>query len=301
MTAVPVLYRHVWHLACCVLLCGALVWSPAGAAAECIETPRLNVCDLTQGALSQERFAALAQGTAAALQQVIDFWSADDGTARFGKIRVEFAPPRRGYYATEFHMQRSPAGRLRVIRVWGAVQAPQELVHKLTVAIFPTADKLVRNMMGGAMEATLGNRQSFPGCGYAAASWVLALRDAGAYVPLHELGSGHEAWGMAVGSQGWLYPTDRRRQHATYAEAVAFGEFLLDSHGKEALARFYQLAQRRGERPWQEVYGQPLAALEQRWLARMEEERATRAAELRAVSALWSADADTCPAQRPGD
>ena len=36
------------------------------------------------------------------------------------------------------------------------------MLHKLTIAIFPSPDKLIRCMLGPTMEELFGNRQSLP-------------------------------------------------------------------------------------------------------------------------------------------
>ena len=65
------------------------------------------------------------------------------------------------------------------------------MVHKLTHALFPTEDKLIRNMMGIPTELRFGNPCSFPMCGYDPDAWVTAIRRTGSYIPLDGLGEAH--------------------------------------------------------------------------------------------------------------
>jgi len=84
------------------LLLGGLL--PAGAAqasSATVETQHLLVSDAT-GNVSDARLKDLAGQAQAMLERVLEFWSADSGTARFGKIRVMFDVPRRGNYSCVF-------------------------------------------------------------------------------------------------------------------------------------------------------------------------------------------------------
>lgn len=288
-------------IAALLFLSSIFFYSTAWAAKGCVETTHLIVCDLSWGQLSNDHVEELAHIAENKLQQVLDFWSANGAIERWGKIHLELDRPRGGTYGTQFRLITKNGTRTRTVRVFGGKMEPQNLVHKLTVAVFPSTDKLIRNMMGGPMEARFGNRKSFPMCGFSNDSWVLSLRRIGAYIRLAELGPVHEPWGMTTGRDGWPYVTDEWRQHVAYAEAVSFGDYLLVTYGPEVMKAFYRLSRQDNVRPWARVFGKTLAELEEEWTRHLESSQVVDEKENRAtVELLAKGPGKTCPA-RLGD
>jgi hypothetical protein len=235
-----------------------------GVAATTIEDKRLIIRDAT-GSMPQDKFGALARKLDATLAEVIKFWSADPRTEELGKIIVEFHNPLPRASSSVFMWRKENGRRVRVVRVYGGGDSPHQLAHKLTSALFPHPDKLIRNMMGEASEARFGNPLSFPSCGFDKDEWVLALLQAGSYIPLSKIGPNHRDWGMEIVDHVPAV-SDRVKQHASYAEAGSFGEFLITAYGTEKMKRFARLS-RKEPRPWQEAFGTSLEQLETRWLA----------------------------------
>lgn len=234
--------------------------SPAQAA---VAATRLDVRDAT-GRLSDGRVRALADEAEGTLDKILTFWSASPRIEEFGKIRIEFDRPRRDTYSAVFHWGKEGDRRVRIVSVFGVNGEPQMLAHKLTHAVFPNPDKMIRNLMGIPMEAKFGNPLTFPMCGFSNDTWVLALRQLKSYIPLPELGPDHEQWGM--GTKGGLpVVVDSARQHAAYAESGSFGTYLLGAYGVEKVTAFNRLS-RGGARPWVEAFGLPLKELEAGWL-----------------------------------
>lgn len=230
-----------------------------------VETRDLIASDAT-GRLPQERLERLAGRAQEATERILAFWSADAGVAELGKIRVIFDAPRGGiHYASVFYWEKQGAVRVRTVRVFGFEPAPQQMVHKLTSAIFPQADKLIRNLMGVATEAQLGNPRSFPGCGFGHDDWVRAFRKADVYIPLKALGPDHESWGMRIGADGYPTVFDRSRQARAYAEAGSLGKYLIANYGIDKVKRFHRQA-RVTERPWQGAFGAGMEQIEAGWL-----------------------------------
>ena len=157
------------------------------------------------------------------------------------------------------------AESVRNVRVFGSPASPQMLAHKLTSALFPQKDKLLRNMMGVLTEQQLGNGATFPMCGFSTDTWVLAFLRAGIYLPLAELGADHEAWGMSYTGGGKVQVLDRAKQHRAYAEAGSFAQYLHQTYSLDALLKLQKLSQSR-ERPMREVFGLSLQELEKQWL-----------------------------------
>lgn len=112
-----------------------------------VETSHLIVSDAT-GNLSIEQLKQRADNAQETLNKIIAFWSADPEIARLGKIRVIFDVPRRDVYSSVFYWGKNGDEKTRIVRVFGIDEAPQMMAHKLTSAIFPQKDKLIRNMMG---------------------------------------------------------------------------------------------------------------------------------------------------------
>jgi hypothetical protein len=282
-------------LAMAMLAAGLAAGGPGPAAQAAVDTPHLTVSDAT-GTLSAAELGRLAGHAEAALERVLAFWSADCGTDRFGRIAIVFDAPRRGAYTSVFYWEPINGRRARVVRVFGFAETPQMLEHKLTSAVFPQKDKLIRNLMGVLVDAKIGNPLTFPLCGLAADDWVGALIEAKAYVPLAGLGADHEAWGMKMAPGGQVSVFDRVRQHVSYAEAASFGEFLFSTYGIEGLKRLQRLSQGR-ERPYREAFGADLADLEANWLAALAARRAEHEGPVALAAALWKADpANACAA-----
>lgn len=282
-------------LAAAILAAWLLLTGAAQASSATIETRDLLVSDAT-GNVADEQLKGMANQAQALLERILEFWSADAGTARFGKIRVLFDVPRRGNYSCVFYWEGKGLERVRSVRVFGFDGSPQMLAHKLTSAIFPQKDKLIRNMMGILSEERLGNPQTFPRCGFGSDDWVLALIKAGSYTPLNELGPDHGSWGMKDAGGGMLMVLDRPRQHRSYAEAGAFGGYLFQTYGLGALLRLQRVSQEI-ERPWQDVFGLSLPELEAKWLMVLKAREQSREAEVSMVSGFINADPSTACAQ----
>ncbi len=248
------------------------------------ETEHLLVEDV-KGQLSPERFQRFAADAEAALQKSIQFWAISERTAEIGKIRLLLHPEHNNRSFTVFQFEKP--GRQRVVRLYG-LQSPEEMVHKLTHALFPTEDKFVRNMMGIPMEEKFGNPLSFPMCGRSLHAWVMALRQTRSYIPLRELGEDHETWGMTFKNQMPVV-SDRKRQHASYIEAGSFGIFLLETRGVEKVKSFYR-ASLRNERPWQDAFGKDLPVLESEWLQWIEEYGRGARDQVQSLARLWQED-----------
>jgi hypothetical protein len=234
------------------------------------------------------------------LDQVLKFWSVDARVEKLGKIWIEFDRPRGGTEAAQFWMTMKGGKKVRAVRVFGVKDGSQNMIHKLTIAIFPSTDKLIRCMFGPEMEDLFGNRQSFPMCGFNTDSWALAIRKVGAYIPLAKIGPDHESWGMTMARDGWPMVVDAWKQHVVYAEAESFGKYLLHVYGTEKIKAFYRLSNQGKERHW-EVFDSSLDELEKNWLRYLESIRPAREKEIEAaVKLLARGSGKTCPS-RPGD
>lgn len=274
---------------------------PAWAAG--VETAHLVVSDAS-GRLSREQIGQRAARVQTLFEKVLAFWDVDPGVERFGKIRVVFNAP--GQLQLSVFRWVKDGGRMaREVLAAPSGQEPQMLAHKLTSALFPSKDKLVRNMMGDVSETRLGNPRPFPACGLGVDAWVLALDRLGMRLPLRELGPDHASWGMGENEKGVPFTTDPDRHHRTYAEAGSFGAFLFEAYGMEKLK---QLCQQTGDlgRPWEAVYGAGLETLEARWLEALRAEQARLEPEIALAAELYRQDpAAACgqalarPAARP--
>lgn len=228
-----------------------------------IETEHLIVRDMT-GQLTDEHFDKLSKTAEESFKKIIGFWSVDPRIAYPGKIKVELRHPfRRGsrviHSSVCFWNKDS-----RIVRVYGVENKPQLMVHKLTHALFPHRDKLIRNMMGIPMEKRFGNYLSFPMCGFNNDAWVLTFRDVKSYIPLTELGPDHTQWGMRF--IGGLPRIDNvYKQHISYAEAGSFGSYLINTYGIDKIKAFRDLSLQKG-RPWLEIFGLTLKELEKNWI-----------------------------------
>jgi len=245
-----------------------------------IETPHLSIHELT-GRLSPDRVQGLAHSAEEALKQILEFWSAGPRVSDFGKIRVELDKPRAGIYASVFVWGKVEGRKTRIVKIFGVDEKPQMMFHKLTHAVFPNNDKLIRNMMGIPMEVKFGNPLTFPMCGHKNDTWVLAMRKVKSYIPLEELGPDHEQWGMST-REGLPVVVDGARQHRAYAESGSLGMYLLNTHGIEKIKTFNRLSHQK-ERPWAEVFGLPLGGLEKGWVESLD---SIQKAEEKNISAL---------------
>lgn len=231
-----------------------------------VETAHLSVHDAT-GTLGWERLTALAERVEQVLAGVRDAWGLDAQVENRGKIRVLYDEPLRGHCtATFFQPGGAAPGRPRTLRVFGCAEAPLMLAHKMTSALMPQPDKLLRNMWGALSEGWVGDPASFPACGQDVDDWARAFGRGGMLIPLAELGPDHQSWGMRDEGGGRLVAFDRHRQQRAYAEAASFARYLAAKHGLEALKRLQRLSHTRGGRPWREALGADLDELEARWL-----------------------------------
>jgi hypothetical protein len=247
-----------------VFAAGLLVAGPSLPSSTPVETRDLRVSDAA-GTLSNDQLKGMADQAQAVLERVLALWSADSGVDRLGKIRVVFDAPRREVYSSVFYWEGTGSERVRVVQVFRSEGSPQMMAHKLTSAVFPQKDKLIRNMMGILSEAQVGNALTFPMCGFGSDDWVLALLKTRSYIPLDELGPDHESWGMKDAGGGKLSVHDKTRQHKAYAEAGSFGNYLFQSYGINRIKQFHRLS-RDKDRPWQDAFGSGLPELEANWL-----------------------------------
>jgi hypothetical protein len=241
--------------------------SKAQASNAVIETRHLIVSDDT-GKLSNDQLKSLADQAQVMLERIVAFWSADSGIDRFGKIRVIFDLPRRDVYSSVFYWEKKDSERIRVVRVFSSEGSPQMMAHKLTSAVFPQKDKLIRNMMGILTEAQIGNPLTFPMCGFCSDEWVLALLEMKSYIPLSELGPDHDSWGMKDAGGGKLLILDKAKQHKAYAETGSFGSYMYKTYGIDKIKRLQRLSQQK-DRPWRDVFGSSLPELEADWLEQL--------------------------------
>lgn len=201
-------------------------------------------------------------------------------------------PRRRIYYVSVFTWDYELGRRVRVVRVFGSEGQPQEMVHKLTSAIFPQSDKLIRNMMGVPTEEQLGNPLTFPGCGFSSDDWVRAFLKTNSLIPLGQLGPDHESWGMKVVGDGLPSVFDRARQSRAYAQAGSFGSYLTRTYGIDKLKAFHALSSRK-KRPWQDVFGATLETLEADWIRALQTSDETNDATASALSGLFERNPNT--------
>jgi hypothetical protein len=249
-----------------------------------METPYLMVSDAT-GKLSNDQLKSLTDQAKQMLERVLAFWSADPKIDRFGKIRVVFDVPRRDVYSSVFYWEEQDGKRVRIVRVFSAEGTPQMMAHKLTSAVFPQEDKLIRNMMGILAEAQIGNPLTFPMCGFSSDDWVLAFLRTKSYIPLSELGPDHGSWGMKDGGGGNLQILDKVKQHKAYAEAGSFANYIFQTYGMNKVKQLQRLSQEK-KRPWQDVFGFKLEELETGWLKALKANEDTREGNVSTVLTL---------------
>ncbi len=259
---------------------------PAGAASPSVETAHLVVVD-EASRLTQDELLLFSQGAEAGYLKILQFWSLPERAGGQDKIVLELLPDRRGHSFSVFVPGKRGRRDKSIVRVFG-MREPREMAHKLTHAVFPTEDKLVRNMMGIPTEERLGNSLSFPMCGFPGHAWVVVLLKTGSFVPLVDLGASHEDWGMSF--RGAMpVVSDRKRQHASYAQAGSFGAFLISRFGVEKVKSFYERS-RLGGRPWKEVFGADIATLQAQWLASIEEYAGNNKGQVELLEGLWKDD-----------
>jgi hypothetical protein len=257
-----------------MFVAGLLIPALSQTSDAALETPQLVVSDST-GKLSNEQLKRSADHAQETLNRILAFWSADPGIARFGKIRVVFDIPRRDVYSSVFYWDKKGNQSLRIVRIFGTDGAPQMMAHKLTSAVFPQKDKLIRNLMGILSEEHAGNPLTFPMCGFGSDDWVLALLKTKSYIPLNELGPDHESWGMKDAGGGKLSILDKAKQHKAYAETGSFGNYLFQTYGINKIKQLHRLSHEK-DRPWQEVFGIGMQELEANWLKTLRGNEKTR-------------------------
>jgi hypothetical protein len=274
-----------------MFMAGLLTPALSHGSDKILETSHLIVTDTT-GNLSNEQLKRLADHAQETLNRILAFWSADPGIARFGKIRVVFDVPRRDVYSSVFYWDKKGDQRIRIVQVFGADGEPQMMAHKLTSAVFPQKDKLIRNMMGILTEAQVGNPLTFPMCGFGSDEWVSALLETKSYIPLNELGPDHESWGMKDAGGGKLLILDKAKQHKAYAETGSFGNYLFKTYGISKIKRLQRLSQEK-KRPWQDVFGVSLTELEANWLKHLRTNGETREEKVSIVLKLFERNPGT--------
>jgi hypothetical protein len=278
-----------------ILVVGLLMVGLSQASTGIMETQHLIVSDNTSK-LSNDQLKSLAEQAQALLDRILAFWSADSGIERFGKIRVVFDVPRREVESSVFYWDKKDGEPIRVVQVFGSEGSSQMMAHKLTSAVFPQEDKLIRNMMGIITEAQVGNPLSFPMCGFGSDDWVLAFLKTNSYIPLNELGPDHESWGMKDTGGGKLLILDKAKQHKTYAEAGSFGNYLFQTYGIKKIKLFDRLSHEK-DRPWQEAFGISLQELEANWLKALKANEETREENVSIVSKLFEKNSGTACAE----
>lgn len=281
------------------MACWLLLAAPAQAAETAAETvaqsAHVQLRDAT-GGLDGERLAALAAHAEAVLAAVAALWGLDAAqVGGQGGIRVQYDEPLRGQCTSTFFQG---AGGQRMLRVFGCAEAPFMLAHKLTSALMPQPDKLLRNMWGALSEGWVGNPASFPACGQDVDDWARAFGRSGSLIPLSELGPDHASWGMRDEGGGRLTAFDRPRQHRAYAQAASFARYLAAAHGLEALKRLQRLSHTRGGRPWREALGADLDELEARWLESLREGSAGREEKVGRLVRILMGPGDACARAR---
>jgi hypothetical protein len=278
-----------------IFVAGLLIAGLSQASSAIIETQHLIVSDAT-GKLSNDQLKSLADQAQAMLERILAFWSADSGIDRLGKIRVVFDVPRRDVYSSVFYWEKKDGERTRIVRVFSSEGSPQMMAHKLTSAVFPQKDKLIRNMMGILTEAQVGNPLTFPMCGLGSDDWVLALLETKSYIPLNELGPDHESWGMKDAGGGKLLILDKAKQHKAYAEAGSFANYLFQTYGINKVKQLQRLSQEK-DRPWQDVFGISMQELETNWLKALRANEKTREENVSIVSKLFERNPGTACAE----
>lgn len=273
------------------LLCvAASASASASASVWTSDDGKLVIRDETAN-MSAEQFNRTAEKTRSTMDNIRKYWLADQEYLSSEVIRVEFAHSVSGTPNSLFFFRQENGRRVKVVRVFGGGEKPQQLAHKLTSAVFPHGDKLIRNMMGEASERQFGNPASFPVCGAGADEWVAVLIQTGSFIPLAKIGTGHADWGMAIVDNVPVIK-DRKKQHAAYIEAGSFGQYLIDVFGQAKMKEFFYRADMT-HRPWREVFGYPLEDLERQWLAQVKRKTAERPEAIATLAGFWQQDPRT--------
>lgn len=207
-----------------------------------------------------------------------------------------FDEPRRDVYSSVFYWEKKGGQRIRIVQVFGTDGSPQMIAHKLTSAVFPQKDKLIRNMMGILTEAQVGNPLTFPMCGFNSDEWVLALLKTKSYIPLNELGPDHESWGMKDAGGGRLSIHDKPKQHKAYAETGSFGNYLFQTYGINKMKQLHRLSHEK-DRPWQDVFGIGLQEIEANWLKTLRGNKKIREENVSIVLKLFERNPGTACAE----
>jgi len=145
------------------------------------------------------------------------------------------------------------------------------MAHKLTSAVFPHEDKLIRNHDGVATEERIGNPLTHPGCGFRSDDWVLAFKRMNLLIPLNELGSDHESWGHKVAEDGFPAVFDQSQAIQGLCRSRLLWHYLILTYGINKITQFYKLSGRK-ERPWQDIFMMTLQELEANWLKTLQVE-----------------------------
>jgi len=281
-------------IALSIIVAGLLISGLSQASSTNRETRDLVVSDTT-GKLTDDQLKMLTDQAQTMLESLLAYWSANSGLDRFGKIQIVFDKPRRDVYSSVFYWDEIDGDRVRVVRIFSSEGTPQMVAHKLTSAIFPQKDKLIRNMMGIISEAHVGNPLTFPMCGFGSDDWVSAFLRTKTFISLNKLGPDHESWGMKDAGGGRLSIHDKAKQHKAYAEAGSFGNYLLQTYGINKIKQFHRLSHEK-DRPWQDVFGTGLQELEANWLKTLRVNEKTREENISTVLKLLEGDPSTaCP------
>jgi hypothetical protein len=256
-----------------------------------VATPRLIVQNKA-GILSQEKLESLAQKADKTLLEILKIWSIKPKIQKLGKIILEVTPPPvKNASGAVFYLSKESGRKVRTVRLYGVDGQSRGLAHKLTHAIFPHKDKLIRNMMGIYSEKLLGNPYSFPMCGFSSDTWSQVLLKLNSMVPLASLGPDHLDWGMKFQDKKPIV-LDQKRRHAAYAQAGSFGEYLIRTYRTNNVKKFYRLSLTT-ERPWKEAFGVSLDELEAGWISHLNSQLESNAKDVAALQRLMRKDPDT--------
>ena len=263
----------------CLIVFGLLVTAPSASAVD-----DLMIRDIS-AQLPADSYLRLTKKIQETYQAVQAFWRADPALGPAMPIVVELVRPLGKAPTSLFFVRQIDGRHEKVVRVFGGGESSHQLAHKLTSAVFPHRDKLIRNMMGEISEKAFGNPQSFPACGANIDDWVVAMIQSGSYIPLGQIGFRHEDWGMELVNNTPSLK-DRPKQNVCYAEAGSFGQFLADTFGKDKLLSLYRQSEP-PHRAWQEAFGYSLPELEARWLASLKQKAVGRERQIAALAATW--------------
>jgi hypothetical protein len=256
-----------------------------------VETPRL-IAQNKAGILSQEKLELLVQEADKTLLEILKIWSIKPMILKFGKIRLEVTPPPvKNASGALFYLSKESGHKVRTVRLYGVEGQPRGMAHKLTHAIFPHKDKLIRNMMGIYSEKLFGNPYSFPMCGFSSDTWSQVLLKLNSMVPLARLGPDHLDWGMKFQGKKPIV-IDQKRRHSAYAEAGSFGEYLIRTYGTNNVKKFYRMS-RTIERPWKEAFELSLEELEAGWIRHLNSQLESNAKDVAPLQRLMKKNPNT--------